>query len=767
MHKLAHYAPCTSMFLMAMCILATESKPPDIRPMYSFKSAIQNLVLSADGETRVTLVKQLHLYHEQLTRRLWHSENVFQSLHASAGNPECLHDLESIVSGIFRRDKECLLWLDAVGRPPPGLSGGAIEWPGSFELCLNIPEKLQATGVSLSSHYCSVLFKLPFPFKLPVTMHFGINVGICLPKSCNLVEVIGWLNKVLSNSSLQIDEVATYCHSSPDSLPKDSWFYFAIVLASVFGALMLSATMLELGIWFIWNSQNKTDTREPLSTDHWHSTSALVVSNQVDDSGGNGELETPLLIGQSEEVASGNPYMTYSEFRGNFFKSQGKAFTWLGAFSVPYNAQKLCNCSQRPCGSHSINKSQPHALAFLDGIRFITMLWIILGHCLAFSCLVSNNVPTYIEKNARLWTFQALVGATLSVDTFFMMSGLLTVYVTLPRFASVNTLVGQIQFWLTFVLHRLIRLTPLYLLVIVLYTGLFNHLYDGPMYPQRPEMTDSIYCRQHWWVTFLNNFLYEDQTCMAWSWYLSNDFQFTVVLAPIFISLVTWNATAGVLFAILLVISSILSTVGIAYSNGYYPWPLSPESFDTIYIKPYTRWGTYALGLILGWIIHRGYRLPQRVSSEVKLVFTFMSLSLASVCCLWTVYGLADIFSQKVPMWSTGVSALHTAVHRPIFIVGVGIVTYLCANRYASPIRSLLSWSAFRPFARLTYGAYLVHPIVILFLVLGSQSPVMLDNIYLITVFGTVVLISYALSFVLSLAIESPLVNLEKMIFRR
>ncbi|KAF5403364.1 Nose resistant to fluoxetine protein 6 [Paragonimus heterotremus] len=287
------------------------------------------------------------------------------------------------------------------------------------------------------------------------------------------------------------------------------------------------------------------------------------------------------------------------------------------------------------------------------------------------------------------------------------------------------------------------------------------------MYPQRSELTDAIYCKQHWWVTFLNNFLYQDQVCMAWSWYLSNDFQFTVVLAPIFISLVTWNATAGMLFAILLVMSSILSTFGIAYSNGYYPGLLSPESFDTIYIKPYTRWSTYALGLILGWIIHRGYRLPQRVSFQKKLIFTLMGLSLASVCCISTVYGLADLFSQKVPMWSTGVSALYTAVHRPIFIVGVGIVTYLCANQYASPIRSFLSWSTFRPFARLTYGAYLVHPIVIMFLALGSQSPVLLDNLYLITIFGTVVLISYIVSFLLSLAIESPLINMEKMVFSR
>ncbi|KAF6769995.1 hypothetical protein AHF37_11145 [Paragonimus kellicotti] len=228
MHKLAHYASCISTLLMVMCVLVTESKPPDVHPVYSFKSAIQNLLLIANGETRGILVEQLNLHQEQLTLRLWHNTNVFQSLRAGAGNPECLHDLESIVSGIYHRNKECLLWLDAVGRPPPAVSGGAIEWPGSFELCLNIPEKLQATGVSMSSHYCTVLFKLPFPIKTPVTLHFGINFGMCLPKSCHLVEVIRWFNKAFSNSSLQVDEVASYCHSSPEGLPKDSWFYFAM-----------------------------------------------------------------------------------------------------------------------------------------------------------------------------------------------------------------------------------------------------------------------------------------------------------------------------------------------------------------------------------------------------------------------------------------------------------------------------------------------------------------------------------------------------------
>ncbi|KER18942.1 hypothetical protein T265_12088 [Opisthorchis viverrini] len=50
-----------------------------------------------------------------------------------------------------------------------------------------------------------------------------------------------------------------------------------------------------------------------------------------------------------------------------------------------------------------------------------------------------------------------------------------------------------------------------------------------------------------------------------------------------------------------------------------------------------------------------------------------------------------------------------------------------------APIRSLLTWTGFRPFARLTYGVYLVHPLIILFLCLGGQYPIILDNLFLVS----------------------------------
>ncbi|GAA57655.1 nose resistant to fluoxetine protein 6 [Clonorchis sinensis] len=219
------------------------------------------------------------------------------------------------------------------------------------------------------------------------------------------------------------------------------------------------------------------------------------------------------------------------------------------------------------------------------------------------------------------------------------------------------------------------------------------------------------------------------------------------------------------IFAAALIISSILATFGIAYKNDYLPGALSlMDTFDTIYVKPYTRWGTYAIGLVLGWIILKQYKPPKQWSFSRNLVFSLVLLSFASVFCLSTLYGLYGYVSQTVPFPSTGVSALYTSVHRPVFILGIAIVCFLCTIGYAPPIRSLLAWTGFRPFARLTYGAYLVHPLVILFLCLGGQSPIILDNLFLISLFLPVFLLSYGFAYLLSMMAESPILACEKLL---
>jgi len=43
-----------------------------------------------------------------------------------------------------------------------------------------------------------------------------------------------------------------------------------------------------------------------------------------------------------------------------------------------------------------------------------------------------------------------------------------------------------------------------------------------------------------------------------------------------------------------------------------------PDIFYDAYITPYCRIGPYLVGLILGWIFYRGYKLPTKTSMQVN-----------------------------------------------------------------------------------------------------------------------------------------------------
>ncbi|GAA51369.1 nose resistant to fluoxetine protein 6, partial [Clonorchis sinensis] len=639
--------------------------------------------------------------------------------------------------------------LDAIGRPPPGLSIGACHWPGSFELCMSIPEHILPANTTMASRYCTAFFKIPVPVKVPEYIHFGVDVGFCIPRSCNEQHFFRLLDSVMSRYNVEVDKIPTYCHSSPETLPKEAWFWAAIMALAFFGIPVVIATALELFIWLRWKHEvwNFSRLQNAISSDSEETES---VEALVEDSG---EQEVQGLLGHETMAIS-----SFVDFRAGFLKHRGLPVEVLMTFSLPWNTWKWWAVPR----VHAEESANP--LVYLNGIRVITMIWIMFGHCIVFSCTVANNLFVYAQENFRRWTFQVIVSATLSVDVFFMMSGLLCVYTALPRFSAAHGLVGRARFWLIFVCHRLLRLTPAYVLTILVYAGLFHHLHDGPLFPQKPDLLDSLFCRRHGWVTYLNNLIYSRELCMGWSWYLSDDFQFSVVLAPIFISLASWNVAAGMIFAAALIISSILATFGIAYKNDYLLGSLSfADNFDTIYVKPYTRWGTYAIGLVLGWIILKQYKPPKQWSFSRNVVFSLVLLSFASVFCLSTLYGLYGYVSQTVPFPSTGVSALYTSVHRPVFILGIAIVCFLCTTGYAPPIRSLLAWTGFRPLARLTYGAYLVHPLVILFLCVGGQSPIILDNLFLVSLFLAAFALSYGFAYLLSMMTESPILACEKL----
>ncbi|KAL1417329.1 hypothetical protein MTO96_006206 [Rhipicephalus appendiculatus] len=86
---------------------------------------------------------------------------------------------------------------------------------------------------------------------------------------------------------------------------------------------------------------------------------------------------------------------------------------------------------------------------------------------------------------------------------------------------------------------------------------------------------------------------------------------------------------------------------------------------------------------------------------------------------------------------------------------------------FGGPVNTFLSWRGFVVPSRLTYSVYLIHYLVYLSRVGVITVPMQLHEFLQFKDFLGVSAISYLLAYVLYLAAEAPVANLEKMLLGR
>ncbi|KAL7054271.1 hypothetical protein AAHC03_09113 [Spirometra sp. Aus1] len=129
---------------------------------------------------------------------------------------------------------------------------------------------------------------------------------------------------------------------------------------------------------------------------------------------------------------------------------------------------------------------------------------------------------------------------------------------------------------------------------------------------------------------------------------------------------------------------------------------------------------------------------------------------LTAVYCLYgQIIGLA-------PSITVEQSAAYNALIRIAWSIALALIVLLCANGLAGPINAFLSWDLFAKFGRITFGVYLVHPIVLFVLFASALQPGITENLSMIVNFLGCLVLSASVSFALSLAVESPLLALAR-----
>jgi peptidoglycan/LPS O-acetylase OafA/YrhL len=254
---------------------------------------------------------------------------------------------------------------------------------------------------------------------------------------------------------------------------------------------------------------------------------------------------------------------------------------------------------------------------------------------------------------------------------------------------------------------------------------------------------------------------------MAWSWYLANDMQFFVI-SPIFLLALSWYPKIGVLLTSMGMVASSVATYVITYKHKLQTKfaldmqnPTDTEGlmqyFNLIYVKPWTRIAPYLVGLLTGYLLFNYNRRPFDLRRGVAAIG-------------WTVAA----FLMLIPLYSTYhadmtlvEASLYNALSRTSWALGLAWVIFACTAGCGGIVSNFLSSSFWVPLSRLTYTAYLIHPIFLLFCYRSLQSGLIFAQKYELVFVGSNVFWVYVVSIIVTLLVESPSLTLDKFIFRK
>lgn len=126
----------------------------------------------------------------------------------------------------------------------------------------------------------------------------------------------------------------------------------------------------------------------------------------------------------------------------------------------------------------------------------------------------------------------------------------------------------------------------------------------------------------------------------------------------------------------------------------------------------------------------------------------------ALACLLSLVYGLYEVNLSPLA------GAAYSALSHSAWALGLAWIVIACSTGYGGFANTILSSTILYPFSRVTYCAYLLHPIVIRVMTMSMDSPLHLGSLVVIVIFLGQVVASYSISFLVSLAFEAPIVSM-------
>lgn len=713
---------CSEWFgnIIFCCLLLPFCNGQDLNRLSLQLERLRSLTAASDSVNSFNvesdlLLESLHEFGSQ------NSLESFFTNYSGIVSKECLDSVESIVSSSSSLPSlllKVLPFLDASGKPGAGVLEGNLIWDGAYDECMSYDYTAfcYATEIKLARANQSL-----FPQWV---------VGLCVAKHCGSRDMAAVIN---ASKVFQVSESTIYCEDSGSDRKYSTGAVMMIVVTLVFMGFVIAGTVVDVLIQYVPRFLHQ----------------GAIIKSAVNDGRDAGEDVEKIPL---------SPKLTIKRQNGVV-----RPWDFVTAFSLFNTVPTLL-----------ATKQSPNVITCLNGMRVISMFWVILCHTFIWALFPGRvDNPKVIKDVLSRFSFQAVGNGFFSVDSFFFLSGVLVSYLSLREMDKKR---GRFPF-LHFYIHRYLRLTPVYAFILFFAWSLLTHLGRGPGLAAGALALNNK-CYKYWWTNFLyiNNFYpwkSADGSCIGWGWYLANDMQFYVFSPLIIIPMYSFFSIALLTVLSLLLCSFIItgSLVGVynyqanflsALAYNFTADPNGPQYFDLVYYKPWSRVQPYLVGLLLGYVLFRKVEVSL---SRIKNLAIYLSLwALAGAVMFPDLYGLYFTYHDHVP--SRFENILYISVGRFAWGVGLAVIVFICHNGYGWFINSFLSMKIWTPLARMTYCAYLVHPVVISVIYGQLQKSIHYTDVTAaLFVVGNVV-ISYGIAGVICVVVEFPLAAVEMLVFK-
>lgn len=326
--------------------------------------------------------------------------------------------------------------------------------------------------------------------------------------------------------------------------------------------------------------------------------------------------------------------------------------------------------------------------------------------------------------------------------------------------------------------HRFYRIIPTLGLFICLFLTFYVFLGTGPIWESVSDGVNG--CKEYWWTVmlFINNF-YPPATvfnCMNVLWYLANDMLF-FMFVPIVVFLYVNKKLLGYISVLWLILVCIIVTFSISQHFKHPMTMIKDSNVRRIYHQPWTRFGAYFVGSLFGMMYFEWTKARNNpayrnmigtkfydIIYNHRIIRLFLYLISSAIMLFLIFIPQTETHTMTKVVWPQIASSFFNAFHRIVFVTALALFLSGAMVGRSPFVRFVLGGSAWAPWAKITFIAYLVHPLVIAWYYFQINQGMFVTKRMAFYWWFASFMLSYLLSIPVALLIESPFLQIEKLV---